>query len=590
MVKNKLFACKIAILAFTVVLLATKNVPAQATEINFQTRINIAEFNAKYVKSSWCIFSDGNSDTGTSTISAALSGESNQHIQSYTHRGKTYLSRNINWDSSTTKKSFMLSFHADSAVFSGSDRYDESHCSYKYWKGQSTSGETQLTAKAAFRIPNNVWAIRIRSESQTLNANTQILLSSKDYVLDDTGKKSLQQIPFYSFDGKANKKYFLTNASTEDQDNFVYLDLKYTKKTLTAADLSINFIVDFISAEECFQDLQGKSYIDLLSGNIAKNNVEQSLVNMACMLNPKYIKHTLSSLYLYDIGSFFDELKSIERSIQKSIGENPNTHDLNTFEVYLKLIDRVRFYYAYEILKESIGLLTHKIEYQGETVDSLFYIEVLRRRGIMYLFDIYDTLLKSINNAIAAGTGPFISLSKDDKLKFDIFTKILLPHEHSSFERAHNLIYSPKYLSVKAYNDFTSSSNKTLLASNKFMQASSDILTSDIISTAQARRIEKLLQDAVNQLRLYVISFDRFQAHLGNSDEIDIHDSRKRLLVQLESIFQLNINALLQQVGYYYAKNFEDPVFRNIKIGDTSYNNVSEFIRDSEKLLMEVKK
>ena len=561
----------------------------KATEINVSSRVDISEFDAKYVKSSWCIFSDGDSSTNTSTLSASLSGENNKYTQKYSRRGKTYLSRKIQWDSATTNKSFTLSFHADDANFQASEKYNDSTCSYKFWKAHTSSAETQLTAKAAFRIPKNVWAIRINSETVAHGALQEMALFVNDYIVKENGEEKLEKKKFFNFDESVKNKYFLTNASTLDKDNFVYLDFKYIKKTATSSDLDVKFRVDFISAEECFRDLKGKTFIDLIHANMDDTKLESGLVNMACMLNPKYIKHSLSTLYLYDIRDFFNQLTRLEKKVDTAIIAETKEKNLATYTVFLKLIDRVRFYYAYEILKETMNLLTKKVSYNGETMDSLFFIEVLRKRGILYLFAIYDNLLEDFEGLAPTPGSPFISIELDTLKKINLFKEHFLPYEISGFRKAHALIYSPKYLSISAFNDFKVSAERAASVSNSFVVDANIILTSNRISTAQLNLLKSRLRSAIDQLRLYVVAFDRFQNQIGGQS-LSIHDSRKRLLSQLDYTFQLNMKGLITNLGDYYIKHFEDPVFQNIKVGDKYYENVIDFIKDFEEIIKEVSK
>jgi hypothetical protein len=557
-----------------------------ASEVDVSSRIDVAEFDAKYVKSSWCIFSDGDSSTGNKTLSASLSGENNRYTQRYNRRGKTYLSREIYWDSQTTNKKFTLSFHADDANFSDSDEYEDRTCSYRYWKAHSSSAQTKLNARAAFKIPNNVWAIRITSVTEALGANTQLKLSHNDYVDNENGESTLKKTNFYAFEGDSNNRYFLTNASTSEQDNFVYLDVTYVKNTLTSSDFSLNFQVDFISAEECFNDLVGKTYVDLIHANFNKKNIDDALVNMACMLNPKYIKHSLSTVYLYDLRDFFSQINKLEEKVDLMVGAAPAEHDLAAYKVLLTLIDRVRFYYAYEILKETMNLLNHKISYHGETIDSLFYIEVLRRRGIISFFKIFNNLIKDLEGLSASPDSPFITIESNIFDKFGQLNRAFLPHEIKVFKNNHDLIYSPKYLSLNAYADFKASAKLVTTSSQLFISDVNQILHTPVISSAQAERLKTSLRNAIDKLRLYVIAFDQFQGQIGG-DEMNVHDSRRRLLVQLDYVFQINLQALLSHVGEYFSRHFEDPVFEHVVVGDTHYNDVNSFIADFEALMQE---
>jgi hypothetical protein len=562
---------------------------ALAADIQFEGRIDISEFDAKYVRSSWCIFSDGSSSTAANGISTSLSGENAEQTDTFSHRGTTYLRRKIGWNSKETSSSFSLNFAADSAAFSNHEQYDKGRCSYRTWDGQSTSAENKLKAKAAFIVPNNVWAIRIRSVEKSVGGVTQIDLFNDDYVVDEKGQSSLQKVGFAKFDGSMDGQYFLVNPSADGLENFVYLDLEYNSNMLAANNLNLEFKVDFISANECLSDLKGLSYTDLLNRNIQDNKIESALVNMACMMNENYIKHSLATMHLSKLDDFFVKLNDVEKRIQSMINDKSKAKDLKSLDVLLSLIDKVRFYYSYEILKESVGLLSQKIDFKGVKIDSLYYIEILRRRGVSYLFNMLDNFSSSLKTLKAKQTGPFIQLDNDSSIKFDIFMKTLLPMEFAGFSSANKLIYKPQFLALYSYESLELVVARVEKSFEELKGSSEEILSQDSLTIPQTDLLIEKIRNLSNELRLYVMTFEQFKGQADTGDSVkDIIDARRLYLTQIETIFNIDLKVVAGGVKEYYLRHFEDPAFKNIKVGDKKYKDVREFINDFEKIIAEV--
>jgi hypothetical protein len=560
--------------------------PLFAAEIEYQGRINIAEFESKTVRHNYCIFSSGDSNTDTDSISSAASGNSNSHYETYSHRGQTYLRRKVEWTNEETANGMVLSFVADDAHFRGEQNYNKTHCTYKTWKGQSTSANTVLTAKTAFQIPANVWAIKIKARSTSDGGLNAIDLANEDYVKVD-GADVLTRKSFFKFGNDTVAHHFLVNPSFEEKDNFVFLDFKYVSNTLNQNTTTLDFDIEFIAAEQCLTDLNGLNFADVLARKVKDNDLENALVNMACMLNTNYIQHNLGVMHLNGLGDLFIKLKAIEKEITDKNADALTASDLESMGVVLQLIDRVRFYYAYEIVKETMGMLLSPVEYQGQKINSWMYLEVLRRRGVLYLYDIFDNLSATMKKLKDPQT-PFILIPANAHAKFDVFLNLLLPVELKSFAKAHELIYRPTYLASASFSNLNSSVQRVLRQSDVVLNTSRLIFMAPEASVAQVDNFEAELRLMAADLRQYSQQIEKFKIELASDSASDVVAARRQLLNQIESIYQLNLVKLSEIVGTYFNRHFEDPQFKKISVQGKQYASVGEFIADFQRLMKEV--
>ena len=558
---------------------------AVAADIEYSGKISIAEYEAKTVRSSWRIFSDGDSRTYTSEISSKGSGNEGALYETFSHRGRQYLKRKVEWKNEQNANSMVLRFESGDANFSGHQEYDKKTCSYKTWKGNSTAAENVLTARAAFSVPRNVWAIKVTSTTESLYGASTLILSNDDYVLtekgEEIGKKELS-----TFGNNKVGRYFIVNPSIEGKENFVYLDFVYIAKTLHANKFNLSFKVEFLAAEQCLSQLDGLNFSDMLERSITGLKLDDSLINLACMLNTSYVKHNLGIMHINGLPELFRKLRDVERKTEALINSESTSKDLESLNIILKLIDKVRFYYSYEILKETMSMLKHNVSYQGKTLDSVMYMEVLRKRGVLYLAEVFDNLHNTIDK-IKSSENPIIEISENDALKFDVFLKTLLPLEFRGFERSHALIFRPEYLSSYAFNNLDLSVKRVLVQWNSILDLSQKLFLNREISQTQIARFEDELREMIDTLRFYQQQIEIFKLSSGDV-EIDPLLARRHILNQIESLYVINLKSLVGVVNTYFYKHFEDPEFRNIRVGDKTYSHVSEFILDFENLLKEV--
>jgi hypothetical protein len=572
---------------FKILLSLTFSFSLYASDIHYQSKINIAEFDAKSVKYSWCIFSEGDSNTSTGTISNQASGKENSHIETFSHRGNTYLARKVQWKNQESKNGMTLNFKAESSSFGSRKTYDNKTCTYKTWMGQSTSAETTIVAKAAFVIPKNVWAIRIISETQRLNGVTTLTLSNDDYHKLENDELLIKKA-FFQFEGTTQGKFFLVNPSYDEKDNFVYLDLNYVSKSMLANEFNLSFRVEFIAAEQCLSDLKGLDFIQVLEQRIKGNDFENALINMACMLNTNYVKHNLGTMHLNGLPKLFEKLRNTEKLITQKINSQSSAHDIETLQVLLKLIDRVSFYYGYEILKETMSMFHHQIDYQGKRTDGFLYFELLRRKGVIYLYEIFENLIRSVKT-LKQQDRVIIEIPQNESLKFEVFLNNILPLEFKSFARAHELIFRPQFLASASFDNLDSIVNNVNLNSDTLLKTSRNILLSQEVTFNQLERFEYELRLMSNDLRFYTQVIESMKLGDHNGSTNDYIAARINLLNQMEQLYQVKIIALISSVEKYFFKHFEDPEFKNIRIGGKQYLEVKDFIEDFSFLMDEVK-
>ena len=562
------------------------SIQVNATEIEYQGKINIAQYEAKTVRHSWCIFSDGDSKADTQEISSSGNGNQGSSTETFSYRGVNYLKRKVEWVNTESKNGMILKFVADDANFHGSQEYDKKLCTYKTWKGQSTSAETILKGKAAFILPKNVWAIKITSVSNATNGVVSIELSNNDYVVKD-GKEILEKKSLTQFGGNESGRYYLVNPSSSDDDNFLYLDFRYQSKTLNANSLDLDFKIEFIAAEQCLSDLSGLSINDLLEKNVKANKIESALTNVACMLNPHYVQHSLGLIQFNGLDDIFKQLSSVEKNIINQMSPQSTSFERETHEVLLSMLDRVRFYYAYEILKEAMAIFLYQVDFQGNKIDGITYLEVLKRRGLLYLYEVFDNLSETISK-IKSRPGPFISLTDTEAIKLDVFLNTILPVEFRNLNKTHSLIYRPENLNSYAFNNLEKAIKNILQQSEVLNQTSSTVFQSKELTLEQLAKIDDELKNMSEALRHYSLQIE--QIKLGSTDNsvASVLENRKKILNQIELIYQVNIESLIEDLNLYFIKHFEDPQFKNIKVGCKNYSNPFEFMKDFKTFILEI--
>ncbi|MFP5491558.1 MAG: hypothetical protein ACLGG0_08660 [Bacteriovoracia bacterium] len=559
-----------------------------AVEIEYQGRINIAEYQAKTVRHSWCIFSDGNSSVDTSVLSRHASGSNNSHYENYSHRGTSYLKRKVEWTNTKDENSINLHFTADSAQFSAHQEYDKKTCSYKTWKGQSTSAETILKAKAAFVIPKNVWAIKISSNQEHLQGQLAINLSNNEYIIDESGEEKLLARSFHQFSSSQNERYFQVNPSFDGGENFVYLDMIYKSRTLVAQEFLLDFKVEFIANEQCLTELKGRHFADLLTQQIKSNELESTLINFACMMNTDYVQHVLGQLHLHGTNDLFSKIAQVENSAIKSIRESSNANDREKLALILKLSERMRFYYAYEILKETMGMLVEQVDHNGQSVDAWMYLELLRRRGVLYLAEVLEHLSLAGKQQLAQNSGPVITFSHSDRLKHEVFFQSILPMEFNSFKKANELIFKPLFLSADYFYHLQRSIERISTLSTYFITTYGTQLTQSI-TRATLEKMNDDIMSIAKELRLYSQEVEVFKITQLTDAPQDWVQARRLLLQQMELVFQMNLASLSTEVGTYFKRHFEDPIFKEIRIKGKRYENAEHFLKDFEQLIREVR-
>ncbi|MDD0854142.1 hypothetical protein HBN50_13600 [Halobacteriovorax sp. GB3] len=549
------------------------------TDINVSSKLDVASLDVTTVKKSYCIFSDGDSSTSVDSLSSKYSGESGDYQQVYSAHGKTYLRKNIQWNSQTSEDSFKLSFLSSKSKFSDTQNLQDSHCTYRYRKVSLANSSTVLSGNASFSVPKGVWLIRVKTDDKFSNKPFSYSLSQSDYKDD-----FLEEVDFYTYSRVtySNEMYFIINASVENIDQLVKLNFKYESTSSAELDLDFNFKVDFISANECLSTLDNKKISDIFATH---EKIEKSLVGASCMLNTAYVKHFLSSIHVYKIKDFFEELDAANLRIKKSISFNHQNRDFERYQLFANLLDRIKFYYSYEILKESYSMMTNYIDYDGHQIDQLLYIDILRRRGVLYLFDVFDFLIKKIEEI--ENRTAVTRLDEDTKKLLRVYYSILLKKESELFEQSHELIRPPTFLSSYYLSNITSSAK---IFSSKFealIRKMNDIRTNDFILTSSLKNIVEDHRDLVNALRVYDLEYERFYDEVPKFD--NYVELRVNLLAELEAIYRVNIESMLLNVSHYYRKHFEDSDFKRIVVGGKTFATIDEFISSYDELVKELR-
>lgn len=568
-------------------LLATFSTSAFAADVEYSGRINMTEYFSKEVRKSWCIFSDGNSRVDSKEISQTAHGQSQELFDTYTFRGVNYLRRKVEWESQSNERSFTINFLAADANFSASQKYDKSTCTYKTWMGQSTSAETKLTARSAFLIPKNVWAIRIIHHQDTSGGEVAINLSNLDYAQQKDGKIALVPTQLSSFNRSSTDQYFLVNPSTGSEENFVYLDMVYQSRTLNANSLNLKFTIEFIAAEQCLKELGKEHFSNLINRKITQNLYDDAFINMACMLTPTYVQHTLQQLHLNGAGDFFKDIKKLETSLIEGNLSEQRARDRDTIRLFFNLTDKVKFYYSFEILKEAMNMLTQKVHYHEQSVDAWMYLEILRRRSMLYLVDILVSLDKNL--ARLPRNSALIKLSTDENVKFDIFLNDILPIEFRGFERTTTLIYRPQYLGADHFENLQHSVDQLLKKSKSFLHNTQLLTDQSPLTISQVDQTRFEIKELIKAIHTYTQQIEKFRITSTSSNGFDWINSRRELINEFEKLFQLNIVALKDEVGEYYLRHFEDPTLRSIEVNGKKYSDVRDFIQNFEQILLEVR-
>lgn len=552
-------------------------------EISFESDVNYAACFEKKIKYNYCLFSRGDSDVESKTLSTSMKGESANDSKTIVYAGKKFLQRKVEWNSEETANSFNISFHADKSEFKDSVKYDKKYCSYKLMEMQSSSARNYLSAKAAFKVPRNVWAIRIHSNDNNVGSNVKINLFNNKYVANDkTGAVELKSQKFYEFGDDLNNQYFLVNPSTIEFDNYVFMELVLKNNSTREIDFNLNFTIDFIAATDCLTQLESKNLNQIIFSEIQTGKIDQAYTKLACMMTPNYIKHVLSSLNFDTFGSLFGKLNQLEEKI--TLGAETE-NGLSNLSVFHALLDRVRFYYSYEILKELYSILTNKVSYRGKSVDSLTYLELLSKRGVLYLSDILESLKDDFNDLKKTRTY-VLKIDPLVKTKVDIALNHILKAEMVGFENSHKLVYKPMYLARYQFNGLERIVNDIISSVNTITIQGNDL----VFENSNISRLDQLIESVQNLNRLLISYSLQFNSLRTYQDVDDLIEKRLKLLTEAEAIFNINIKTLLLEFDEYFVRHFEEQEFMNIKIGEKTFSNVRDFIDDFESIVEEVRK
>ncbi len=569
-------------------LFSLPSIVAWSQEVQYHSSIFVEEMYEKHVKNSACVFSDGNSEVVSSTLNTDVSGTNHKSTKELKRRGKTYLSREVDWSSRADEKSLILNFHADNASFNDDEIYDDHTCSYKYWQGSAVAAQNQLKATAAFLVPKGVWTIRIKSLVQSSPGSLTVLnMSNEDCAKDslDCSKLEKKRLPTFEYNGES---YFIVNASSEKYENFLYLDVDHIKNSLSEDDLQLSFKVDFIAAEDCLDKFYETDSLTQIVNYLKTENIDQVIVGLSCMLNATYVAHTLSFVQIYGTNHFFEEIFNLEKYVQN--GQSLQNQDQGVyakFGVVEALLDRIHVYYSYEILKDIYGMLSASVDVDGKKIDSLFYIDVIERKGVLHINNYLNDLEANLNKLLQVNSSVF-EIVPDLKLQSDIFVNNILPVEFKYFVSMHEKMIRPNFVSQHYYAEVDRSVQNIWKKSQNFLELNTMLLKQPKVTKVSIEKSIYLIKELYSSLQDYSSSFARLKETYLEDEETapqNFKEKRKRLLAQLRLILDVNLESMLNLVGNYYKHNFEDPIFSSKKINGIEYQSVDDFVRDFRRFL-----
>jgi len=557
------------------------------SDISFHTKIDIAHFESKTVKSSWCFTTNGWSKTFNSSISKSLTGDTAQYTQTYSAHGKQILARRISWDSLTTERSFYLNFNSGSSSFEGATNFDSRKCSYKTWRGSSAAASNVLVGKAGFIIPKDVWLIRVHNDFNRKYSATEIKLFNKDYERKE-GKNKLIKKEIASFRAGENNKYYFVNPSTDEFKNLVYLELNHVNNSTWEDNLKFNFKIDFIGRDECIKNLTNIQSNNIIWNNIENDRFEAAITNLSCMLTPQYVKHILSNLFIFGIHDFYDELDKIEKHLSSKKEMFEEMDNLNYYSIVLKLINKVKFYYSYEILKDIYILLKYESK---EELNGLQYLETLRTRSLFYIKDLLSSVDKTVKKSYDSATSYKIKLTESELLKIKHLIQYVLQMEINSVGDAIKILPRLNILGVSHFGVLTQRTQELINAYLNLKKNIDLLLKNNQNYTVNFLvKIRKDIRSVFYSLDQYTMAWESFKQNYSSAqnDSNQIITDHREYLAQIETLFSINILGLSELLKIYYLNHFESNQFKSFEVNGKQYKKIDEFIIDFEQLMEEI--
>ena len=568
--------------------------------IRLSSRLSIAEYEEKFARGGlFCIFTSGNSKAYKTEIDLDIQGESQNHIQKWNKFGKEFISRRIEWDTNKTNQSFKINFYAEGLSLNEKHVLirESKSCSYKYWKSNISNIKNVLKSKADFKIPKNIWVIKIKTEdNNSTGAITKINLFNQEYEKENSDKMFKKKL--YSFDSTSIEKYFIVNPSVEKTDNYIHMDILRSKNDVSDDRFIWSLDISFIGQKECFYNLEGKNLKEILQFSI-DNKYDKTIENLSCLLSPVYIKHILSNLYLFGVENFFDALDLLRKKLKINPNDLNDIHKIEKIQVIDKLLNRIKFYYSYEISKDIMYLLKYKDDYE---LNGLQIIESLRLQGTTHLSHI-SIRISQILRKIKLEEGFINSITNEDMIKLRILGENYLSQEIYGIVQMYNNIHKPKIISSVYFNNLEQSIKNLEIDFLNFNNDLKLLLKESNSTKSQLSTVIESLRILKHSMLNYSQYWESFNQKMFTPDN-KIHEiliSHKSFLSQIEAYFQINIKSLSLNLNEYFKKNFEDPALKDLFINkkDNSISNAQErldnnqfdsldnFINEFEKVIKE---
>ena len=567
---------------FLILFLVSININAY---IQLSTKLSISEYEEK-VRKSWfyCIFASGNSKAYKTEVDLNLSGENQDYIQKWNKFGREFITRRIEWDTNKTNQSFKINFYSEGLFLNKENelRMNDRTCSYKYWKSNVSNIKNILISKADFKIPENVWVIKITTEDDNSTiAETKINLFNKEYTNEDT--ENLYDKKLYSFDASSMEKYFIVNPSVEGIDNYISMDISRVKNDVSDDRFNWSLNLSFIGQQKCLLNLNGKNLEEILQFSIS-NKYDKTIENLSCFLSPKYIKHILSNLYLYGVGDFFETLDLLRKKIK--INQSNNFHEMEKVQIIDKLLNRIKFYYSYEISKDIMYLLEYKDNFN---LNGLEIIEKLRFQGISYLNSISMKIFDMLKRIESKGNWLNLITNKE-LLGLKILGLNSLSQEINSIVRMYGNIYKPNLVSSSHFDMIETSIKRLERNYLDFNENLRSLLENKESTKSQLEATLNSLKHFDISILYYSRKWESFNLKMfvPHNNIHDVLNSHKSLLVEIEKYFNINVKALRMNLNEYFKKHFEDPSIKDLFHGEQKeFNSLDDFINKFEKVIGE---
>jgi hypothetical protein len=339
-----------------------------------------------------------------------------------------------------------------------------------------------------------------------------------------------------------------------------------------------NFKVSFISGENCLDDINRRTISEVLSGLQSSSDLKQGVETLACLLSPTYISHVLSNMHLFDINRFFNALD--EASYAFDVNNADKLSSDNSAYVFSELLQRTRFYYAYELSKDVMSLM----EVKREGVSDLELLFAFKSYDREYIMDALYLCMDGLNEA-AKGAKDFTNLNMSEQHLSGLkYVNNIIGEEFKNIEDLALLRLPQTALLSRKHFDTLRSATGQLMDRYAIYHSALDALLEQPQGHSYLT-LEKLS----DQLNLLIFRFQKFEQEWNKIFDLMKERGSSRdydsFIAELEKMYSLNLYAFYANLDRYYLKYFEDDEFKKIKVNNKDYTNIKDFIDDFKLLI-----